>query len=245
MEVWTSACLIAAAAFLGTAIQRSVGLGFALTAAPIFSLVVGPFEGVLLANALALIGAATVLLSTWRDIDFRKFAVLASAGVVAVVPGALLANRLPPPLLQIFAGAAITTILLLQFRQKQIPGSVGSGTLWTLPTAGAACGFLNATSGAGGPPVAIYAAATKWENRAYVPTLQLTFLCVNLTSLAVKGLPSPSREVVALAVAGIGLGALAGRLFVRYASEKTLRRGAITIALIGAMTLIVKGFTAL
>jgi len=190
--VWAAAALIAAASMMGMAIQRSVGLGFALTAAPIFSLVVGPFDGVLLANALALVVTSTVLVSTWRGVDLRKFAVLAGAGVIAVVPGALLASRLPTPLLQIFAGTTVTVILLLQLRHRHRGAPVVTEAPWTMPAAGAACGFLNATAGAGGPPVAIYAAATRWENRSYVPTLQLTFLCVNLGSLLAKGLPTPS-----------------------------------------------------
>ena len=50
---------------------------------------------------------------------------------------------------------------------------------------------------------------------------------------------------MAMAVAGLAAGAWGGRRLVRYASEQALRRGALTVALLGATTLVVRGTTAL
>ena len=81
---------LAAATFAGAVAQRSTGMGFALLASPFLTLVLGPFEGILVANVCGTVASALNLSQVWRDVDWRRGSgARALPGVVGVVPGAI------------------------------------------------------------------------------------------------------------------------------------------------------------
>jgi uncharacterized membrane protein YfcA len=234
--------IVAAAAMAGMAVQRSTGLGFALVAVPVFTMVVGPFQGVLLANALAMPVNLGIFLATWRGLDVRKLWPLATAAVVAVVPGAMVARHAPAELLLILAGTSILMgVLLLGLRIRP----AWLVTRWGVVAAGVSGGFLNATAATGGPPVAIYAAASTWPHASFVPTLQLANVAINGTSLLMKGWPPFPGATALMAAAGLVLGALAGGRLVRVVPIPVLVRGGLFVAAAGGVVTLTKGIVLL
>jgi uncharacterized membrane protein YfcA len=233
----TTTVVVAIGALLGMTVQRSTGLGFALTAVPIFSLVLGAYQGVLLANALAIPVTGVVLLRTWRNFERRRGALLMSTAALAVVPGVIAAKTMPQWALQLLGATVI--LLSLAFIVAGPHVRVFSRPIG-LPSVGATAGFLNGAVAMGGPPIAIYANATGWHIRGYVPTMQFTFVAMNVTSLALKGWPVVSGRELAVCGIAIILGLLAGGVLVRRMSAATLMRMALTLAIAGALSLLGK-----
>ncbi len=229
--------VVAVGALLGMTVQRSTGLGFALTSVPIFSIALGPYEGVLLANALAIPVTSIVLLRTWRNFEAQRGVLLMLTGALAVVPGVIVAKVMPQSALQLFGGLVI--LLSLVFIIAGPRGSLLGGRIG-LPSIGVTAGFLNGTVAMGGPPIAIYANATGWEIRHFVPTMQFTFVAMNLTSLLLKGWPVVGvRDLLTCAIA-IGVGLAAGGYLTRRISGRVLTRIALALAVAGALSLLVK-----
>lgn len=227
---------VALGAFLGMTVQRSTGFGFGLAAVPVFSLVLGPFQGVLLANALVLPVAGAVLVGTWRALDRKRASVLMLTGALGVIPGVYVAKALPEFALRLFAGGVILLSIALKYRRA-------GARMWTRPSAlvavGAASGFLNGTAAAGGPPVAVYASANSWEHQRYVPTQQAAFIAINLMSVTLKGMPSIGLTELLICVAVLPVGAIAGKRLSLVLSSRLLNRVTVAIALAGACSLII------
>jgi hypothetical protein len=59
---------LGAAVLVGASAQRVTGLGFSLVASPFMVLLLGPFNGVLVVNACAVVAALAVLSQVWRDV---------------------------------------------------------------------------------------------------------------------------------------------------------------------------------
>lgn len=234
----SATALLCLAAFLGALAQRMAGIGFALVAAPLFSLVLGPFQGVLLSNVLSLMVNSGVLAGTWRHVEWRKSLMLSVPALCAVLPGAWLARNLPDAWLLIGTGSVIVCASAILVHLDGIPGLNGVGGL---AAAGAVSGFMNVIAGVGGPAMALYAASTKWAMQAFVPTLQLFNMIVNTASILTKGFPTVNVVTIALAAGALGAGvALGASLAKRMADDRT-RKLALGIAVLGGVLTVVKG----
>src|SRR5690606_25112350 len=172
--------LVSVAVGVGAGTQRLTGLGFALVSAPFLVLLLGPFTGVLLANALSLATNVVVLGQTWRAVEVRKALFLAVPAVAAVVPGAWVARSLPAPVLALTAGGLVLVALvavLASERARVLRGTPGA------VVAGAASGFMNVTAGVGGPAISLYGLSTGWPHAPFVATVQLYFVVLNGASI--------------------------------------------------------------
>lgn len=87
--------LVTAVVLTGAATQRVSGMGFGLVSAPFLVLILGPFTGILLTNALGVATSLIVLTQVWRQVDLRTLVLLAPASLVAIVPGAWVALTVP------------------------------------------------------------------------------------------------------------------------------------------------------
>lgn len=236
---------IAVAMFVGAIAQRVTGMGFALVVSPFLVLLLGPFDGVMLVNLASIVSALIVLVTVWRDVDVRAYAWLASAALIGVVPGAFLAARVDPALLEVIVGAVLLVSLTVSLFVARLPVTIG-GTAPRL-VAGFLSGLMNAGAGVGGPAVSAYGILSRWPHRQFAATLQPYFATVGLASVIAKlliapgslpdlGLPGWGIAVAAL-VAGVAVGtSIAPRVTVRWA-----RRGVIVIAFAGAATALVSG----
>ncbi|WP_031077359.1 sulfite exporter TauE/SafE family protein [Streptomyces sp. NRRL WC-3742] len=239
---WPAETALGLIVFLGASVQRLAGIGFALVAAPVLVLLLGPGDGVTLSNVAAGAISAIGLAATWRQLRPGAMVPLIAAAACTVPAGSWVAARVATPHLLLGIGALVSAAVLLVIRGVRVPALRGVGGA---VAAGATSGFMNSAAGVGGPAVSLYAVNTGWTAREFVPNAQLYGVVVNALSLTVKGVPHlavPAWVVTAGALtAGTVLGhALAGRV-----EERQARRVVLGLALAGGLATLVKGVSGL
>jgi len=232
----------ALAVLVGAGVQRVSGIGFSLIAAPFLVLLVGPYQGVVLANLLVLVVAATTLASTWRSVDRSRVWTLAPAGLLGVLPGVLVSRVLPGDLLQVLIGGLILLGMVLVAFSTRVRFSAGPATNVAV---GLASGFMTATAGVGGPALTVYAVATGWEQSAFAATAQVSFIAQSTMSVGLKGLPALSLRETALLVLIVAVGLVLGHLLAGRVGGVAARRLVTWLALLGAAGTVVKGVVGL
>ncbi|WP_405880720.1 sulfite exporter TauE/SafE family protein [Streptomyces sp. NBC_01136] len=223
---------------LGSCVQWLTGMGFALVAVPALVLLLGPAEGVVLANCAA--GAISVvgLASGWRRVRPRAMVPLCAAAALTVPAGSWLARRLPQPALLVFMGALVTMAVVVVMRGTRLPALRGTrGAV----AAGAAGGFMNSAAGVGGPPVSLYALNAGWTVREFVPNAQFYGVVVNTFSVAANGFPHLGPPRWALVVTGMAVGATIGSVLAGRVPERRARALVLVLALTGGVTTLGKG----
>lgn len=234
------------AVLVGALSQRMAGMGFALVASPVLVLALGPFDGVLVANLCGALSSAILLTRVWSRIEWRRFITLAIPAVLAVVPGALIAATLPVPALEVTIGVLILIALALSL----IASRAGFEARGRTPAvvAGTASGLMSAISATSGPPISVYAIASRWPQTSFAATMQPYFVVVGLTSLIVKvafdGGQVPALEwwQWASIVAALLVALVVGELVHRRVSERAARVAVIVISVAGAISAILHGF---
>lgn len=230
---------------VGAAMQRISGMGVGLIAAPVLSLLLGPVDGVLLVNLLAVINAAT---NTWgmrADVDWQKFAPIALAMVLGVVPGAWVVASAPTDVLLILVGALLLLALsIVTLGKRYVPRVEG-----VLPAAvsGAIGGFMNTLAGVAGPAITVYAEAARWPQKVYAATLQPIFLVGGALSFTVKVL-SGAADITAIepalwaaTLAALVVGIAAGTKLAPRVPSTIAHRIALGLAFLGGATALVRG----
>ncbi|MEV4556865.1 sulfite exporter TauE/SafE family protein [Kitasatospora sp. NPDC049285] len=234
-------CLLVLFVLVASAVQRLSGMGFALVAAPVLVLVLGPADGVGLANCASGMISLAGLASEWRGVQPRRMVPLVLAAIVTVPAGAWLTRAVPEPTLLIGIGAAVTVAATLVIR------GVGAAALRGVPgavAAGATSGLLNAAAGVGGPAISLYAVNSGWSAREFRPNAQFYGVVVNAVSLTARGLPTLSGAQWSLAGAAVGVGTAAGFLLAGRVPERQARTLVLTLALAGGLVTLGKGLTA-
>ncbi|MFJ9631482.1 TSUP family transporter [Streptomyces sp. NPDC101175] len=137
----TGDILLAAIVLLGSSVQWLTGMGFALVAVPALVLLLGPAQGVVLANCAA--GAISVvgLAGGRRRVRARAMVPLCAAAVCTVPAGAWMTRQLPTPVLLLVMGGLVTAAVLLVMKGARVPALRGTRG------AVAAGGFMNAAAG--------------------------------------------------------------------------------------------------
>ncbi|MFI7499046.1 sulfite exporter TauE/SafE family protein [Streptomyces sp. NPDC049687] len=229
---------LAGIVLLGSCVQWLTGMGFALVAVPALILLLGPSEGVVLANCAA--GAISVvgLAGGWRRVRPAAMVPLCAAAACTVPAGAWLTHRLPAPALLLVMGGLVTVAVLLIMRGARVPALRGTrGAV----VAGAAGGFMNTAAGVGGPPISLYAVNAGWTIREFVPNAQFYGVVVNAFSVTANGLPDLSAPRWASVTAAMTVGALIGRGLAGRLPEPRARLLVLGLALAGGVTAVGKG----
>ncbi|MEU5712138.1 sulfite exporter TauE/SafE family protein [Streptomyces flaveolus] len=235
---WAQHVLLGGIVLLGACVQWLTGMGFALVAVPALVLLLGPAEGVVLANCAA--GAISVagLAVGWRSVRLNTMVPLCLAAVCTVPAGTWVARWLPEPLLMAAMGALVTVAVLLVMRGTRVAAlRGGAGAV----TAGAVGGFMNSAAGVGGPPVSLYAVNAEWSVAEFVPNAQFYGVLVNAVSVASNGTPTLSAPVWGLAAGAMTAGALIGRRLAGRVPEDRARLLVLLLALAGGACTLGKG----
>ncbi|WP_329254754.1 sulfite exporter TauE/SafE family protein [Streptomyces sp. NBC_01478] len=234
----TTDVLLGAIVLLGSSVQWLTGMGFALVSVPALVLLLGPAQGVVLANCAA--GAISVvgLAGGWRQVRARAMVPLCAAAACTVPAGAWMTRQLPPPVLLLVMGGLVTVAVLLVMRGARV--SALRGTRGAV-AAGAAGGFMNAAAGVGGPPISLYAVNAGWTVREFVPNAQFYGVVVNAFSVAANGVPSLSTARWVAVVAAMAVGGVIGRGLAGRIPEPRARALVLTLALAGGVTAVGKG----
>ncbi|WP_225097361.1 sulfite exporter TauE/SafE family protein [Streptomyces sp. CoH27] len=230
--------LLASIVLLGAGVQWLTGMGFALVAVPALVLLLGPAQGVILANCAA--GAISVvgLAGGWRRVRPAAMVPLCLAAACTVPAGAWLTRRLPHPVLLLTMGALVTAAVLLVLRGARVPAlRGGKGAV----TAGALGGFMNAAAGVGGPPVSLYALNAGWTVREFVPNAQFYGVAVNAFSIAANGTPHLTGVQWAAVCVAMATGAVIGHAIAARIPERRARHLVLLLALAGGAMTMAKG----
>jgi len=234
----TAAVLLAVA--VAAAAQALSGIGFALVAGPLLILALGQSDGVRLTVALGLLLNATILAGTYRHARWGDATRLFVPAALLIWPAALLTSHLRGNWVLAFAGAAVLTGVALIVSGKRAAWiNRPAGAM----AAGAGSGILNVLAGASGPPVALFVAHRDWPPRVATATLQAYSLPLNIVTLAILGLPSVHRALLAGAILAMLAGAAVAWPFAGRIGAGTVRAIALAMATIGALSLILRALT--
>lgn len=234
----TADVLLAGIVLLGSLVQWLTGMGFALVAVPALVLLLGPAQGVVLANcaagAICLVGLA----GGWRLVRPRAMVPLCAAAACTVPAGTWVTRRLPQPWLLLVMGGLVTVAVLLVMRGARTAALRGRrGAVF----AGAAGGFMNSAAGVGGPPFSLYALNAGWTVREFVPNAMFYGVIVNAFSVASNGIPGLSGAQWVLVCAAMAAGGVIGRGLATRTPERRARLLVLLLALTGGVTAVGKG----
>ena len=234
----TGDVLLTVIVLLGSSVQWLTGMGFALVSVPALVLLLGPAEGVILANCAAGVICLIGLAGGWRLVRPRAMLPFCLAAACTVPAGTWLTRRLPEPWLLLTMGGLVTVAVLLVMRGARAAALRGTrGALF----AGAAGGFMNSAAGVGGPPFSLYAVNAGWTVREFVPNAMFYGVIVNAFSVASNGVPELRGEQWAAVVGAMALGAVVGRGLAERIPEKRARALVLSLALAGGITALGKG----
>ncbi|MEW2396424.1 sulfite exporter TauE/SafE family protein [Streptomyces sp. NPDC046862] len=237
-DEWVGQLLLAVIVLLGSSVQWLTGMGFALVAVPALVLVLGPAEGVVLANCAAGVISVVGLTDGWRRVRLGAMVPLCVAAVCTVPVGTWVARRLSEPALMATMGVLVTAAVVLVMRGARVRALRGGGGALV---AGGVGGFMNSAAGLGGPPVSLYALNADWTVREFVPNAQFYGVVVNAVSIASNGLPDLAAPVWGLAAGAMAVGALVGRALAGRVPEERVRLLVLLLALGGGLSALGKG----
>lgn len=234
---------------VGATLQRVSDMGVGLLAGPAMSVALGPVTGIVVVNALAAFNAFIGAVSVRRHIEWSKVAVIGSVMVFGSIPAAMLITQVSTAVLQMVVGVVLLWALFTAlFAHGRIPQAHGRAPA---VISGVAAGFMNTVAGVAGPAITVYALASRWPQVPYAASLQPLFVISALTSLAVKGAMGtitldgvPWGVWPAGAIAAV-LGIAMGSVLSDKVDRASARKLAITLAMIGALVVVVRGVVGL
>lgn len=236
---WLTLCALGLAVLAGAATMRATGMGFALIASPFLTLILGPFQGVLVTNVCGVVSAMLNLSQVHRQVDWRRARLLIPAGMLGVIPGALAARMLPSAILSIVVSGLVLlglamTAVIRRLRVPDSPLSAAGG--------GLASGFMNASAGVGGPGLVIYSLATRWEYASFAATAQMIFAVQGMEALALKR-TWPQLDLAGWCVlaGALGVGLLVGNALSRRVNGSAAMVAVIIVAALGALIALAQG----
>jgi uncharacterized membrane protein YfcA len=229
LEQWLAACLAAAAAGF---VQGFTGFGFAIVFTPLAVLFISDAQQVVLLSLfLGAVLSAGVLVESRRDLRARRARLLLGGAAFGTPAGVAVLSLVSPQALRIIIAASALLVATLWLVRLPPPlaregAAVGLGAL--------AGGFLNGSTGMGGPPPALVASMQRWpvqEIRAALTMFNLVSYLLGLATASISGLAHTDflRDGLRLLPVAIG-GSLLGGLSVRHVS-----RGAFNYVLLGTV----------
>lgn len=232
------ALTIVALVVLASTLQRLTGIGFAMMMAPFLVVMIGPHGGVMLTALLSIIAPSMMIPQVWKEIEWRRLAIIAPAAILVMPLFGWLADITPQGPLYIVVAVLVILGLSASLIVSRINAVLQSSTTQALTGLGVGAGVVLA--GVGAPAITIYAVLSRWEIRSFAATMQplWSLMAVGgfLTKLTFSGNELPTLQwwfwpasVVAILV-GMRVAASA-RLWI---TDDSARRIVIVLAFLGA-----------
>ena len=230
----------------GSILQTSSGFGFALLALPLLGwLGIPPPMAITMSVASMMLQGAWLLATASESVPVRENVANLAVTVMASVVGVLLLTFIwesRPELLGQLIGALVVLGVVAAYVVRPTPRPrVGAG--WTA-AAMAASGLFSGLSSIGGPPIALWAMAHDWSAdrirvTSWLMVLPRSPVLLAALYLSFGQLVLRALLVVLIAVPGLWLGSVLGRLVAKHITTERLRPVAMIILLLtGASALL-------
>ena len=221
---------------VGSTVLSTVGFGIGITTSPLLLLVMEPQTVVVMLNTVSLALFGLIIHQTRHHIRLREVLPVGIAGVLGVPIGVFVLISAGTTALRV--GIMVLVVAFTLSLRLQAPTRLTHHRL-AGPAVGLAVGALLASSGIGGPLVAVYLLARELPRQAMRAYLSVFFLMVESVSVvgyAVSGLFTTERVWLILIVAApVLLGYALGTVLVRRMNETRFRRGVIGVILVTSL----------
>lgn len=228
-------------------VQRITGLGFAMVLAPFLVVILGPQDGVMLTNFLALVAPVLMLGFVWKHIQWRRALWIGAVATATIPLGGWAAALSPPGPLYIVVASLVLVGLSLTVVLSRAAAVRDSRTARVLAGIGTGAGAV--TAGVGGPAMTVYSVLTRWDVVTFAATLQPIWIVVSFASLATKwgfsedGLPGLPWWVWLSCAVMIVAGLLVGTVLQKRIPHEIVRRTVIGMAFAGAGLALITGIS--
>jgi uncharacterized membrane protein YfcA len=171
MDPWTVASVCALAA-VAAFTQSLSGFGFSLLIVPPLTLILGPRDAVVTANALGLLVNAVTLQRLHEHVDWRLGITLFAAAAVGMPAGLVVLMFVPRDALQVLIAVTVLVSTVLIWRGWRIEASGRGADIGV----GLVSGVLNTSTSMSGPPVVLYLQGKGFLRGMFRATLTAYFL---------------------------------------------------------------------
>lgn len=229
---------------LGVSVQSVAGMGFGMVAVPIYTILLGPAEGVLLGNITGLVTTGLLAWTKRRNVEWNTVGYFFLGAVPGVLLTSWLLTFLATDWLNLLVGSVMVAMVIFSFTAPRLP-AISDGVGPKLVT-GLAAAALSVTVAQSGPAMTSYAQARRWNQLAFAATLQPFFLFVNMLVIPSKlyvGLGSAQALpplLIGLVVVAIVAGMFTGGLAAKIISPRMGRNLALFVATVGATAIVIR-----
>lgn len=231
--------IVLVAAFVGSVVQASIGIGLNLVTAPVLALV----EPRALPATVVLLALPLVVLMVGHEhthVDREGLAWMMVGRVPGTVLGTLVVGALAPETLAVVVGASVLLAVAASAATRDLPHRPST---WI--GAGLASGTSGTAAGIGGPPLAVL------YQHHQGPVIRSTLAAVFLLGTALSGAALAMAGEVRADHVGLALvltpavvaGTLLSRPLTRYLDRRWLRPAILTFAAVSAVVVIADGLT--
>ncbi len=223
--------------FLAAYTRSTLGFGDAVIAMPLLALVIDIKTATPLVALCATVIASTILIKTWKKVDFRSTLRLILSSFAGIPIGLLVLKNSPERFLKLVLGILLLFYGLYRIFKPRWKAVHDRGTLSLL--FGFFAGILGGAYNTNGPPIVIYGSLRQWSKENFRATLQGYFFPTGLFILLGHGAaglwtPSVFRLFILglpLVFLGIFLGekshkAIPGKRFYRLVDSAIILMGA-------------------
>jgi hypothetical protein len=234
--------VIATALFAGT-IGGITGLGTAIIALPVFTVVFGVHQAIPIVSVAMLLNTLSRAVANRNYIDWRVIRWFAVGSVPGAVIGGVAFANAPADIL----GRSLGIFLLALVAWRHMPKQTGQGQMGVrrFVPVGVGQGFLSAVFGGAGPFGAHFYLEYGLTRNAFIGTVAVGTLIINVMKVSVySGYTILDVPLFTLAIClGIvmGAGAYAGATVVKHLSERVFTYLVETVMVFAGAALLVQG----
>jgi uncharacterized membrane protein YfcA len=227
-----SVCALAAAAAFT---QSLSGFGFSLLIVPPLTLILGPRDAVVTANALGLLVNAVTLQRLHEHVDWRLGITLFLAAAVGMPFGLLVLAFVPRDALQILIAVTVLVSTVLIWRGWRLRASGRSADVGV----GLVSGVLNTSTSMSGPPVVLYLQGKGYLRGMFRATLTAYFLASGLLAvilfLAAGQMDADIAAMTLIAAPALVVGFVLGHTLFHRLDEERFRQVVIAVLILSAV----------
>lgn len=241
----SAAALVGVALVVAVAgtVQLAAGFGFGLAAVPLMSVVLDPHDAVIVALSLATFTNSYQAFTGRHDADRGVAGRMLAGATVGMPVGLLVFLRADDRWLGVVIGVAVLVAVAVIAKGLDLrhagPGLDIAG--------GALSGALTMSAGVNGPPLVFVLQARHFDQHRFRATITTIFAVLDVVSVVIFAATGEITRDIALAVAvalpGLGLGAVAGISLRRHLDARRFRRLVLALLTVAGISALVSAFS--